>query len=152
VILFVLGMVAARRGWLTTLTVRQGWTGMVVALVSGGVALGAAALASAPGAGALGQLVQAFAENVFAVSMIVALLVLFRERFSAQPVWARLAAQNSFAVYVIHPLVLVGVAMLMAPLVAPAGVKFLILLALAIPLCWILAYLLRRIPGVSRVL
>jgi surface polysaccharide O-acyltransferase-like enzyme len=84
--------------------------------------------------------------------MVVALLVLFRQRFSATPAWARWAAQNSFAVYVIHPLVLVGVAVLFAPLVAPAGVKFLILLALSIPLCWGFAHLLRRIPGVSRVL
>jgi hypothetical protein len=31
-------------------------------------------------------------------------------------------------------------------------VKFLILLALSVPLCWGAAYLLRRIPGVARVL
>lgn len=152
VILFVVGLLAARRGWLTALTVRQGWVALVVALVSVGLALGTAALATAPGAGLLAQLGANLAENVFAVSMVVALLVLFRERFSGRPAWARWAAQNSFAVYVIHPLVLVGVAMLLAPLVAPAGVKFLILLALSVPLCWGFAHLLRRVPGVSRVL
>jgi peptidoglycan/LPS O-acetylase OafA/YrhL len=152
VILFVVGLLAVRRGWLTTLTVRQGRVALVVALVSLGLALGGTALATAPGAGLLAQLGAALAENVFAVSTIVALLVLFRERFSGRPAWARWAAQNSFAVYVIHPLVLVGVAMLFAPLVAPAGVKFLILLALSVPLCWGFAHLLRKIPGVSRVL
>jgi hypothetical protein len=151
-ILFVVGLLAVRRGWLTALTVRQGRVALVVALVSLGLALGGTALATAPGAGLLAQLGAGLAENVFAVSTIVALLVLFRERFSGQPAWARWAAQNSFAVYVIHPLVLVGVAMLFAPLVAPAGVKFLILLALSVPLCWGFAHLLRRIPGVSRVL
>jgi glucan biosynthesis protein C len=152
VILFVVGLLAVRRGWLTALTVRQGRVALVVALVSLGLALGGTALATTPGAGLLAQLGAGLAENVFAVSTIVALLVLFRERFSGQPAWARWAAQNSFAVYVIHPLVLVGVAMLFAPLVAPAGVKFLILLALSVPLCWGFAHLLRRIPGVSRVL
>ncbi|MGI5187584.1 acyltransferase family protein [Promicromonospora sp. CA-289599] len=152
VILFVVGLLAVRRGWLTALTVRQGRVALVVALVSLGLALGGAALATTPGAGLLAQLGASLAENVFAVSTIVALLVLFRERFSGQPAWARWAAQNSFAVYVIHPLVLVGVAMLFAPLVAPAGVKFLILLALSVPLCWGFAHLLRKIPGVSRVL
>ncbi|WP_369375188.1 acyltransferase family protein [Promicromonospora sp. Populi] len=152
VILFVVGLLATRRGWLTALTVRQGWAALVVAVVGLGMAAGTTALATAPGAGALALLASAVAENIFAVSMIVALLVLFREKFSGQPAWARFAAQNSFAVYVIHPLVLVGVAMLFAPLVAPAGVKFLILLALAIPLCWGFAHLLRRIPGVARVL
>jgi peptidoglycan/LPS O-acetylase OafA/YrhL len=150
--LFVVGVLAARRGWLAGLTVRQGWVALVVAVVSLPLALGAAALATDPAAGAPAQLAATLTENVFAVSIIVALVVLFRERFSGRPAWARLAAQNSFAVYLIHPLVLVGVAMLLAPLVAPAGVKFLILLALAVPLCWLLAYLLRRVPGVSRVL
>lgn len=152
VILFVVGLLAVRRGWLTALTVRQGRVALVVALVSLGLALGGTALATAPGAGLLAQLGAALTENVFAVSTIVALLVLFRERFSGQPAWARWAARNSFAVYVIHPLVLVGVAMLFAPLVAPAGVKFLILLCLSVPLCWGFAHLLRKIPGVSRVL
>jgi glucan biosynthesis protein C len=152
VILFVAGLLAARRGWLAGLTVRQGRVALVLALVSVGLALGGTALATAPGAGALAQLGAALAETVFAVSMIIALLVLFRERLAGQPAWARFAARNSFAVYVIHPLVLVGVAILLAPIVAPAGVKFLILLALAVPLCWALAHLLRRIPGVSRVL
>jgi glucan biosynthesis protein C len=31
-------------------------------------------------------------------------------------------------------------------------VKFLVLLALSVPLCWGFAHLLRKIPGVSRVL
>jgi peptidoglycan/LPS O-acetylase OafA/YrhL len=150
--LFVVGVLAARRGWLAGLTVRQGWVALVVAVVSLPLALGAAALATAPGAGAPAQVAATLTENVFAVSIIVALVVLFRERLSGRPAWAGLAAQNSFAVYLVHPLVLVGVAMLLAPLVAPAGVKFLILLALAVPLCWLFAYLLRRIPGVSRVL
>ena len=152
VILFVVGVLASRRGWLTALTVRQGRVALVVALVSLGLALGTAALATAPGAGLLAQLGGSLAENIFAVSTVVALLVLFRERFSGRPAWARWAARNSFAVYVIHPLVLVGVAMLLAPLVAPAGVKFLILMALSVPLCWGFAHLLRQIPGVSRVL
>ncbi|MFC8801464.1 acyltransferase family protein [Promicromonospora sp. NPDC057138] len=151
-ILFVVGLLAARRGWLSGLTVRQGRVALVVALVSVGLALGGLALATAPGAGVLAQLGAALAENIFAMSAVIALLVLFRERLAGQPTWARFAAQNSFAVYVIHPLVLVGVAVLQAPLVAPAGVKFLILLALSVPLCWLFAYLLRRIPGVSRVL
>ncbi|WP_423463414.1 acyltransferase family protein [Promicromonospora sp. MS192] len=152
VILFVVGVLASRRGWLAGLTPRQGRVALVAALVSVGPALGAVALATAPGAGLLAQLGAALAESVFAVSTIVALLVLFRERLSGQPAWARFAARNSFAVYVIHALVLVGVAILLAPLTAPAGVKFLILLVLSIPLCWTFAHLLRRVPGVARVL
>ncbi|MFD7310810.1 acyltransferase family protein [Promicromonospora sp. NPDC059942] len=152
VLLFVAGLLAARRGWLTALTARQGRVALIVALVGVAPALGLSALATAPDAGILALLGQSLAENVVAIGAVVGLLVLFRERFSGQPAWARFAAQHSFAVYVIHPLVLVGVAVLLSPLVAPAGVKFLVLLALSVPLCWGVAYLLRRIPGVARVL
>ncbi|WP_285108621.1 acyltransferase family protein [Promicromonospora sp. MEB111] len=152
VLLFVAGLVAARRGWLTALTVRQGRVALIMAFVGVGPALGVSALASAPDAGILALLGQSLTENVVAIGAVVGLLVLFRERFSGQPAWARFAARHSFAVYVIHPLVLVGVAVLLSPLVAPAGVKFLVLLALSVPLCWGVAYLLRRIPGVARVL
>ncbi|MGW2095540.1 acyltransferase family protein [Promicromonospora sukumoe] len=152
VLLFVVGLLAARRGWLTTLTVRQGRVALIVAIVGVGPALGVSALASAPDAGVLALVAQSLLENVVAVGAALGLLVLFRERFSGRPAWARFAAQHSFAVYVIHPLVLVGVAVLLSPLVAPAGVKFLLLLALSVPLCWGVAYLLRRVPGVARVL
>ncbi|GAA2235268.1 acyltransferase [Promicromonospora sukumoe] len=152
VLLFVVGLLAARRGWLTTLTVRQGRVALIVAIVGVGPALGASALASAPDAGVLALVAQSLVENVVAVGAALGLLVLFRERFSGQPAWARFAAQHSFAVYVIHPLVLVGVAVLLSPLVVPAGLKFLVLLALSVPLCWGAAYLLRRVPGVARVL
>jgi hypothetical protein len=121
VLLFVAGVLATRRGWLTSLTVRQGRVALIVALVGVGAALGASALASAPDAGIVVLLAQSLAENVVAIGAALGLLVLFRERFSGQPAWARFAAQHSFAVYVIHPLVLVGVAMLFAPLVAPAA-------------------------------
>lgn len=152
VLLFVVGLLAARRGWLTTLTVRQGRVALIVAIAGVGPALGVSALASAPDAGVLALVAQSLVENVVAVGAALGLLVLFRERFSGQPAWARFAAQHSFAVYVIHPLVLVGIAVLLSPLVAPAGVKFLLLLALSVPLCWGVAYLLRRVPGVARVL
>ncbi|MFI6424569.1 acyltransferase family protein [Promicromonospora sp. NPDC050880] len=152
VILFVVGVLASRRGWLTGLTARQGRVALIVAVAAVGPALGTVALATAPRAGMLAQVGASLAESVFAVSMIVGLLVLFREKFSGQPAWARFAARNAFAVYVVHALVLVGVAVLLAPLTAPAGVKFLVLLVLSVPLCWLAAHLLRRVPGVARVL
>lgn len=152
VILFTVGVLASRRGWLAGLTARHGRVALIVSLVTVGPLLGAIFLVIAPGEGLLLQGAESLLESVFAVSTIVALLVLFRDKVSGQHAWVRSAGRSSYAVYVIHPLVLVGVAMLMAPQVAPAGVKFLILLALAVPLCWGFAYLLRRIPGVSRVL
>src|SRR5690606_26032529 len=94
VVLFVVGILASRRGWLAGLSRRQGRVALVVAVLSVGLALGGTALGTAPGAGLAAQAVAALTENVFAVSVIVGLLVLFRERLSGTPAWARWAAHG----------------------------------------------------------
>ncbi|MEU8322267.1 hypothetical protein AB0C33_28255 [Nonomuraea sp. NPDC048881] len=89
---------------------------------------------------------------MFAVGMIVGLVVLFRERFAEQGPRGRFLAGNAYAVYVIHPLVLVAVAWAVRGLHAAAVVKFALVLAVSLPLCWGLAYAVRSLPGARRVL
>ncbi|QGN35269.1 acyltransferase family protein [Microlunatus sp. Gsoil 973] len=146
VFLFVVGLLAQRRGWFSALTVRQGWAGLVMALVAGVPALGFSTVHGPA------YLASVFCEQVFAVGVIMALLVLFRTRINRTGAVSRFASGQAFAVYVIHPLVLVAVARLIAPLAAPGVVKFAVLVVIAVPVCWAAAYLLRRIPGVRRVL
>ncbi|MFC7024969.1 acyltransferase family protein [Promicromonospora thailandica] len=153
VTLFTVGVLASRRGWLAGLTARQGRVGLVAALVTAGPLLVTILpFLSGEPVGLPLQMAQSLLENVFAVGMVIGLLVLFRDKVQGRHAWVRSAGRSSYAVYVIHPVVLVGVAMLLAPVVAPAGVRWLLLLALAVPLCWLLAGLLRKVPGVSRVL
>jgi glucans biosynthesis protein C len=146
VLLFVVGTLAVRRGWLASLTVRQGLAGLVMAVVAGGIALGTSLSHGAT------YLISVVFEQIFAVGVIMALLVLFRTRINGSGRFGRLASAQAFAVYVIHPLVLVAVAWLIAPLAAPGVIKFAVLLVIAVPVCWGGAYLLRRIPAVRRVL
>jgi peptidoglycan/LPS O-acetylase OafA/YrhL len=146
VLLFVVGLIAHRKGWFSALTVRQGWAGLVMALLAGAPML---ALSSASGPV---YLVSVFCEQVFAIGVIMALLVLFRTRINGTGRFSRFASGQAFAVYVIHPLILVAVARLIAPLAAPGVVKFAALAVIAVPVCWAAAYLLRRVPGVRRVL
>jgi surface polysaccharide O-acyltransferase-like enzyme len=145
VLLFVVGLIAHRKGWFSALTVRQGG-GLVMALLAGAPML---ALSSTSGPV---YLVSVFCEQVFAIGVIMALLVLFRTRINGTGRFSRFASGQAFAVYVIHPLILVAVARLIAPLAAPGVVKFAALAVIAVPVCWAAAYLLRRVPGVRRVL
>ncbi|WP_326644902.1 acyltransferase family protein [Nonomuraea fuscirosea] len=146
--MFVLGCVAYRRGWFETLPARAGRAGLVAAGVVS-VVLVPAALTTT---GALSSALMALWESAFAVSMIIGLTVLFRERFGEQGPRGRFLSRHAFTVYIIHPLVLVGLGWGLRWLDAVAIVKFVIMLALALPLCWSLAYLVRSLPGAKKIL
>jgi surface polysaccharide O-acyltransferase-like enzyme len=86
------------------------------------------------------------------ILMIVGLLWIFSTRYDHQGPVARAAAADTYTVYLIHPLVLIPLALGLQALALPPVPKFLVASALAIPLCFILAHLIRAIPGAKRVL
>ena len=138
--MFTVGVLAYRRGWLTSLTRRAGrraWVAVVAALVL------LAPVAFVLNGGLVGDVVLAVFEAVFATGMVIGLLVLFRDHVNGE---ARFLSRNAFAVYVLHPLVLTALGYALAGVVAPAIVKALILGALALPLCWGLAAAVRAVP------
>ncbi len=153
--LFVIGMLAYRRGWLQALSGAAGWFGLAMVVVASAVLLPLIAQADlklAIGHGTWQSMVEALWESLFAVGVIVALLVLFRQRLNVQGWWGRFLSEQVYTVYIIHPLVLVGLGHAFAWLNAIAVVKFAIVAALALPLCWTFAYLIRSIPLARRVL
>ncbi|GAA3093283.1 acyltransferase family protein [Streptosporangium carneum] len=146
--LFAVGVLAGRGRWLEALSPRAGRLGLASAGVVTLVLLPLAGVAS----GALRTLVVATWESAFAVAVAVGLLWLFRARFDRQERRGRFLAEHAYTVYVVHPLVLVGLGYAFRPLEAPAVVKFALVAALALPLCWGLAYAVRSLPGARRVL
>ena len=97
-------------------------------------------------------LTYAFWEPFVAWGVILGLLTLFQRRFaSLTGVWARLA-RRAYPIYIIHPPVLVGVALLWRDVAAPALIKFLVTGSLACALCYVIAGLVLRIPAVARVI
>ncbi|MFI7415990.1 acyltransferase family protein [Nonomuraea sp. NPDC049684] len=146
--MFAAGVVAFRRGWFGALPRRAGRAGFVVAGVATVLLLPPAALTT----GLVAVAINALWESVFAVGMIVGLVVLFRERFDRQGPRGRFLSANAYAVYVLHPLVLVAAAWAVRGLHAAAVVKFALVLAVSLPLCWGLAYAVRSLPGARRVL
>lgn len=152
--LFAVGILAFRRNWLTRLPGAAGWYGAATALaglaaylVVQGALGGPLALPGTPQA-----LVLLVLETVLSVGAMLALLVFFRRFVTGGGRLSRFLSENAFAVYVLHPLVLVGGGVLLAGWEAPAAVKFLGLSALAVPACWALAAAVRALPGARRVL
>ena len=149
VMLFAVGALAYRRGWLTALGRATGRLGFVAA----GVALivfVVTTLMVEQAHTALALL--AVSEAVFATGVIIGLVVLFRERFNRQGSTGRFLSAQAYAVYVIHPLVLVGLGHALSWLDAIAVVKFAVMATLAVPLCWLAAYAVRSLPFARRVL
>jgi surface polysaccharide O-acyltransferase-like enzyme len=99
----------------------------------------------------LQALTYAFWEPFVAWGLILGLLTFFQRRFAQlRGVWPSLA-RRAFLIYIIHPPVLVGVALAWHDVSAPALVKFLVTGSLACALCYLLAGLVLRIPGVARI-
>ncbi len=86
------------------------------------------------------------------VGIIVFLLYFFRERLNQAGPIAKSMAGNVYTVYIIHQTVLVALQILVLPVPIPTIAKFVIVSAIAVPVCFLLSSLIRRIPYARRVL
>ncbi len=94
----------------------------------------------------------AFWEQLFAVAVSIGLIVLFREKFNFQNRFAKALSDNSYAAYILQTPILVGLALGLATIEMPLALKFLVVAPLGVALCFIIAYLVRKIPKVNSVL
>lgn len=98
------------------------------------------------------SVVYAWWEPFVAWGAILVLLQTCRQRFSVLGALGRQMAQRAFAVFVIHPPVVVLVSLAWRQVGAPALLKFALTGALSLVLCYLLAGLLLRWPVLRRVL
>ncbi|OPY38314.1 MAG: glucans biosynthesis protein [Methanoregula sp. PtaU1.Bin051] len=98
------------------------------------------------------SLLYALWEQMACVMIITALARVFSRRLNAQgPVTCAMAA-DSYTVDVFHPVVLIPPTLVFAGIALPQLTKFAIVLPLAIAISFILAHLIRAVPGVDRVI
>ncbi|GAA0532075.1 fucose 4-O-acetylase-like acetyltransferase [Rhizomicrobium palustre] len=161
VVLFALGILARRRGWVEALPPRWGMPVFLTALIGAPLsAIGLVLLSistHAPQNAFDGGLTWqaaalAFWEQVFCVLFCTGLLILFRDRVNARTNWSRGFSDNGFAVYVIHPPILVGITLAMRPLAWPALAMFAMAWIMALIASFAVAAGLRAVPGVKRIL
>lgn len=148
-------MLAWRRGWAQALTRAAGRRGFVVATVASAAYLPLVVTAkgnATAGHGTWQSLAAAAWEAAFATGLVIGLTVLFRERFNRQGRTAVFLSRHAFAVYLVHPLVLVALGHAFQRLHAPALAKFAVVGAVALPLRWAAAWAVRRLPRADRVL
>ncbi|HEY3705113.1 MAG TPA: acyltransferase family protein [Terracidiphilus sp.] len=159
IVLFAAGIAAWRYEWLRQLS----WNNSRTAVLSGmlalpvmplGVILSHAFHSKGDFAGGLSwqAVLYALWEPFAAWGLIAGWLLLMR-RYGNQPsaFWSWLN-RRAYAVYIIHPPVLVGVTVLLHPWAAPALVKFAIAGTLACAASWLIADPLVRTPRLRRIL
>ncbi|MFF0269099.1 acyltransferase family protein [Kribbella sp. NPDC004536] len=147
--LFVAGLFAYKYAWLTGTTRRTGYTCLAI-----GGALAIAQYAAypelsryyAPGGTSFRSLVWSTVEGAMCVTLCVGLVVLFREYVNRPNAFLARLGAASFTVYIVHVPVVVVLQLLVRDLAAAPLVKFLLVGAIALPVSFVLAAGLRRVP------
>ena len=161
IFLFAIGIAAWRCDWLRQLAWKNAlpW---IVALIAAWpvmpISIVVAMRVFGPGKANFGggltwpAITYAFWDPFVAWGLIAAWL-LFARAYMNKPsqFWSWLN-RRAYAVYIIHPLVLVGIALLLHPWVAPALVKFAVTGTLTCIAAWLIADPLVRLPALRRIL
>jgi peptidoglycan/LPS O-acetylase OafA/YrhL len=96
--------------------------------------------------------VYALWDSIFAVGMVLAAITFFRRFFNGESRFGRFLSQQSYAVYIIHSPIVVFIAIALKGIHLESLLKFGMVAVIAVPTCFAVAYIIRKIPGVSRVL
>jgi hypothetical protein len=160
IFLFAIGIAAWRYDWLRQLSwknARAGVIGLIVVwpLMPIGVAvahkLNGAGNSNFSGGLSWAAILYALWEPFVAWGLIAAWLLVFRARMNQPSEFWTWLNRRAYAVYIVHPPVLVGIALLLHVWAAPALVKFAAVGLLACMASWLIADPLVRLPGVRRV-
>lgn len=159
--LFAVGIAAWRYDWLRQLTWKNArpwiWA-LLIAWPCLPVSIALAIKLNGPGksnfSGGMSwpAIVYALWEPFVAWGLISAWLLLFRAHMNQPSAFWAWLNRRAYAVYIIHPAVLVGVSLLLRGWVAPALIKWGVVGPLACIGCWLVADPLVRLPGVRRVI
>jgi surface polysaccharide O-acyltransferase-like enzyme len=162
VLLFAAGTIAGRDGWLSKISYSSGlqWLAIVLPIGFAGwltLLIAGGALNGNRRAFSGGWHWQSAAMNVWesftCVALCFGLLAVFRRHANSQGRIAKFLSDNAFAVYVFHPVFVIGAARSMHGLEWHPLVKFVMLTAIAVVLSFAASALLfRRIPLLQRIL
>ena len=158
---FVLGIAARKNRWLQNLTWKKSlpwvlmsviaWPFLHIGIKYASETLGPAA-ANFGGGPLWPAMLYAFWEPFVAWGVIAAMLLVSRQWLNRPSVLWEWLGRRAYAVYVIHPLVLVAVSLMLRGWTAPQLAKFGVVAPLACIACWLVADPLVRLPGLRRIL
>jgi len=159
--LFIVGIAACRRDWLTRIPDAAGkfWLYAAIALVF--IVFPALVVAGGGLNGDVTPFVGGFHwqclgyalwEQVTGVAIMIALLVLFRKYLNHQGKLTQAASASAYTAYIIHGPVIILVALAIRSITLYPLLKFVLAVAISAPLCFALANVIRKLPLAKRIL
>lgn len=152
---FLIGMLAFRRGWLRSIPGSLGQLGFVLAVFATVILFPAALIGLGStfiGHGSWQSAVFALWDSIFAVGISLALITSFRRFLNGGKKFGRFLSQHSFTVYLIHVPVIVFLMLALHSLQMQVLLKFCLAAVVGLPLCFGIAWLIRKIPFVKKIL
>lgn len=161
ILLFVLGIVVSRRNLLLSINYKLGISWFRYTLIFGTVfwflmmvvgEIPKKGFDAFTGHFTWQSAAYSFWESFFCVGVCLGLIVLFREKSNQQGRISKFLSDNAFGVYVFHAPTLIYISMLFRNITLYPLLKYLVVAALTIPVCFIVSFLARKIPGVSYII
>ena len=161
---FVLGAVASSKKWFRTVPDSMGVIGVLAAVIVSALLFPLAIsgqmfslelspeLNNAFGLGHWQSAVYALWDSTFAVGICLGLVTFFRRFSGEQGKLGKFVSQQSYAVYITHIPVVVLCAYALRDIVLGSVLKFGVVSVIVVPTCYVVAYIVRKIPGVSRII
>jgi surface polysaccharide O-acyltransferase-like enzyme len=159
--MFIVGIVAYRRNWLTRIPVAMGrlWLCLAVVLIvivfPALFTLGGAIKGNiAPFTGGLHWQCFGFAlwEQLTGMALIIALPALFRKRLNRQGRLTGAMAGSAYTAYIIHGPIIILVALAIRSITLYPLLKFTLALMISVPLCFSLGNIIRKLPLARKIL
>ena len=160
IFLFAIGIAAWRYDWLRQLQWKHArpWVITLIAawpLMPVSIAIAMRVLppgqANFSGGHTWPAIIYAFWDPFVCWGLIAAWLLVARTYMNKPSAFWSWLNRRAYAVYIIHPLVLVGMSLLLSPFAAPAILKFLITGTLSCIATWLIADPLVRVPVIRRI-
>jgi glucan biosynthesis protein C len=159
---FVLGIVASRSNWFRTISGKTGRSGLITALVATVLLLPVALTGLSPelnatannivGNGHWQSAVYALWDSTVSVGMCLGMITLFRRLLDRSGRLGSFLSKHSFTVYIVHAPIIVFLAVLLKGIQIEHLLKFGMAAVIGVPLCFSIAYLVRKIPLASKIL
>ena len=155
--LYILGLVAYRRGWFEAVTDAQGKTwffaalGLIVffpvLLIVGGVLEGMEDVIGFFFGGFHWQsFVYAVWEQFMCLAMVIPLLVWFRKRFTEQGRLAKAMSGAAYATYVFHAPAIILLAIALRGIRLDMGLKYVLVVPFAVGFAFLVGYIVKKLP------
>jgi len=157
IVMFALGTMAWRLKWFDRVTeyrpaVWFAGAAFLILIMPAPLIFGSGELSAILG----GMTWQAFSyalwESLICICMVIGLSAFFRRHFNGKGSWLGALPPNAYAVYVIHPPVMIALTIAFTELQLSPLLKFMVMSPIVLTGCFVTAALLRAIPGVKKVL